>query len=103
VARVRDFQKLMAILQLAGSNPVMGLTFWQRFSPTKIWNHLFKSVNLDPSTLEPDPQEQAQMGQMQQMLMQQQGGQGGGPTGPQMPAEVPGNLPLERMPIAGGM
>jgi hypothetical protein len=104
VARVRDFQKLMAILQLAGSNPVMGLTFWQRFSPTKIWNHLFKSVNLDPSTLEPDPQEQAQMGQMQQMLMQQQGGTpgaGGGSGGG--PQEVPGNLPVERMPVAGGM
>jgi hypothetical protein len=65
---------------------------------------LFKSVNLDPSTLEPDPQEQAQMGQMQQMLMQQQGGTpgaGGGSGGG--PQEVPGNLPVERMPVAGGM
>jgi hypothetical protein len=102
VARVRDFQKLMAILELASKNPMMGLTFWQRYSPSKIWNHLFKSVNLDPSTLEPDAQEQAQMQQNLQMMAQMQGGQGQPQGVMPAPAGVPGNLPAERLPTGGG-
>jgi hypothetical protein len=101
VARVRDFQKMLALLQVAGQNPIMGMSFVQRFSPQKIWAYLFKALNIDPSTLEPDEQEQAQQPQMLQMLQQQMAGgqskQGGAP----IPQEAPSSLPVERVPAQG--
>jgi hypothetical protein len=109
LARMRHFQKLVALLQIANQGPVMAMSFVQRFSPKKVWDELFKSMNIDPSTLEPDEQERLQMGQTQQLLQQQLvGGQagaaGGSPPGVSMPSDVPNNLPEEQMPAsaAGG-
>jgi hypothetical protein len=109
LARMRHFQKLVALLQIANQGPVMAMSFVQRFSPKKVWDELFKSMNIDPSTLEPDEQERQQMGQTQQLLQQQllggkAGAAGGSPPGVSMPSDVSNNLPEEQMPAsaAGG-
>lgn len=102
VARIRDFQKLMTLLGVVGQNPVMLQAFIQRFSPQKILAYLFKALNIDPDSLEPDEEEKAQIPQMMQSLQQMMGGSGvESPAGPTGPAPVPGNLPTERMPAGG--
>lgn len=104
IARVRDFQKLMAVMGAVGTNPIMLQAFIQRYSPQKIIAYLFKALNIDPSTIEQDEQEHAQMPAMMQQVQQMMGGQGGqGASGAPAPAgaDIPGNLPVERMPAGG--
>jgi hypothetical protein len=103
LAKVRDFQKQMAMAQAAMSNPVLAQAFLRRFSPDKMLSSIMKSLNINPKNLEQDPDEQAQMPQFlqrlpffQQMLGGAQG-QGGAQTPglsgvsgaePQLPAEI---------------
>jgi hypothetical protein len=105
VSRVRDFQKMLALLNVSAQNPMMAMSFAQRFSPVKIWNYLFKALNIDPSTLEPDEQEQAQQPQMLALLQQQmlgaRGGAGGQGEAAVPPEEGAAALPVERMPATG--
>lgn len=69
--KVRDFQKLMALMQSVGSNPVMMQAFMERFSPQKTLTFIMKSINLDPTDIENSPEEagmvQQRMGQVAQM------------------------------------
>jgi hypothetical protein len=103
LARVRDFQKLMSLMQAVGQNPLLLQAFMQRFSPQKIVAYLFKSLNIDPTTIEQDEQEQAQAPQMMQQLMQLMGQGEKGAAPMPMPAQAPmGNLPVERMPATAG-
>jgi hypothetical protein len=103
LARTRDFQKLLALMGAVQGNPVLLQAFLQRYSPQKLIARLFKSLNIDPETLEQDAQERAQQPQMLQQLqhmLQSQGGGGGGPTLPPL-GEAEPTLPVERVPAPG--
>jgi hypothetical protein len=82
-------------------SPWLSAAFALKYSAQKWIASLFKGLNIDPTSLEADAQEQAQQAQIMQMIQQQnaggEGGQGGAPT----PQEAPGNLPIERMPAEG--
>lgn len=102
IARVRDFQKQMMLLGAVTQSEWLTMAFVQKYSPYKWLANMFKSFNVDPSSLEPDEEEKAQIPALMQMMQQQNaGGQGKGGAPPQMPQEVPGNLPVERMPAGG--
>lgn len=99
LARVRDFQKLAALLQMVGNNPLLLQSFFRRYSPDKILNHAIKTLNINPLQIERDdediariPQEQEDMAKLGALLgpAQQQGGgataQGVGES--ELPAEI---------------
>ncbi len=48
LARLRDFQRLMAVLQAVSANPVMAAQFWQEYSSSKIVRQIFRQLNLNP-------------------------------------------------------
>jgi hypothetical protein len=78
MARVWDFQKLLALLEAVKSNPVLLQAFLQRYSADKLISRLFKTLNIDPESLEADEQEVQRMQQLLPLLLQQQGvGQAG--------------------------
>ena len=70
LARVRDFQKLAALMQMTGSNPLLLQAFVRRFSGDKILTHMLKTLNINPEHIEQDPEEMAMQGQRNQQLMQ---------------------------------
>lgn len=103
LARMREFQKQVTLLGVINQSPWLSAAFAQKYSAQKYIASLFKGLNIDPTSLEADAQEQAQQAQIMQMIQQQnaggeQGGQGGGAP---IPQEAPGNLPIERMPAEG--
>lgn len=57
LARVRDFQKFMALFQAVQGNPMLFEAFQRRFSPDKSLNTMLKQLNIDPRTLENDKDE----------------------------------------------
>lgn len=86
LSRVKDFQKLMAFIQIIGSNPLALQAFTQRYSMDKVITLAVKMLNLNPLELEKDALEfletEAQMSQAAQMSqMMGAGGQGGGGAG----------------------
>ena len=92
ISRVRDFQKMVALMGIAGQNPIMGMSFLQSYSPQKIWAYLFKSLNVDPDSVKMDPEEQAQAPALMQSLQASLGGAGpaGAEGAPPVPAPVAG-------------
>lgn len=48
LARVREFQKTLALLQSVSQNPVLLQAFFTKYNPDKILEHMFKTLNLDP-------------------------------------------------------
>ncbi len=57
LSRVRDYQKLLALLELATTNPLLAQAMAAEFSWSKILERLFKLLNIDPATLRPSPGE----------------------------------------------
>lgn len=104
LARVRDFQKTMALLQAVISNPLLLQSFVKRFSPDRTLDTLMRQLNINPTTIELDEQERAALGQtMQELPFFQQftnqsggGNANGGGQGlsaeqvgePELPAEI---------------
>jgi hypothetical protein len=105
LARVRDFQKTMALIQAVGANPMLLRAFMVRFSADKTLTTIMKQLNIDPETIEKSPEELANLGnEMQDVMMlgNAMGGKGkggsengGGAEGaaqgtgnPGMPAEI---------------
>lgn len=97
--RVREFQKVMALMQAVGTNPIMMQSFLRRFSTDKVLEHIIRSLNINPENLTLSPEEAQELSQkMQELMMVSQiigGGQsqGGGvateaAAGPTVPAEV---------------
>jgi hypothetical protein len=90
LTRARDFQKLMAVLQAVGQNPILLQAFFKKYSEDKVLIQMMKMLNMNPEAFERDEAEMQQMGQemndaamMQQMGLTgggTQGGQGGGMT-----------------------
>lgn len=105
LARVKEFQKMMALFQVVGTNALLLQAFVQRFNPDKALDHIFKSLNIDPTNLELTEEEQAGLQErMQQLPLFQElirgGGQNrgvGGGDGSGMSAQTVGEtgLPAE--------
>lgn len=57
MARARDFQRMMALMQASTSNPLLFQAFAQKFSPAKILDRMMKALNINPEDIEMDPEE----------------------------------------------
>lgn len=90
IMRAREFQRIMAMLQVATTNPVLAREALKRFSPGKVITRLMKILNLNPKDYEPTKEELAMIEQNVQMLAQQGGQQAAArPTGePGVGAEI---------------
>jgi hypothetical protein len=68
LTRALDFQKIMAFLQAVSVDPMLKQAFMLKFSSDKIIRQLLRTLNLNPSTLEKDPEELKQsLNEMQGM------------------------------------
>lgn len=103
LARVRDFQKIMALLQAVVANPMLLQAFFKKYSPQRVLSHLMKTLGVNPEQMERDEEELGRVGEeLQEMGAFAQiagGGQGGGQGGgaglaaqdvgePGLPAEI---------------
>lgn len=68
LARVRDFQKLAAYLQLISTNPILLQAFLQSRSVPKILAHVEKSLNINPDNLSMTEEEKAQAKEQMKQL-----------------------------------
>lgn len=91
LSRTRDFQKLMALMQAIGTNPMLMQTFMSKYSPEKILGYIMKALNINPESLEASDEEKAAVQQriqeMQQMTQITGGAQRASPTGGQASAD----------------
>ena len=95
LARVRDFQKLGALLQMVGANPLLLQAFFQKYSGTKVLEYAMRLLNFDPTNMEKDENEQAnadndlrQLGQFAQLAGGRASVDGPGTGGEELPAEI---------------
>ncbi|MGH7274675.1 MAG: hypothetical protein ACREIQ_09490, partial [Nitrospiria bacterium] len=98
LSKVRDFQKMAALMQMAVSNPILFQAFAKRFSGDKILTHMMKSLNINPSHIEQNAEELANMQpRFQELtgLMQMMGGQGRGGALQQAESGGSSELPAE--------
>lgn len=70
LSRARDFQKLMALMQAVGTNPMMMQAFMKKFSPDKALDFLMKALNINPESIQNSPEEQKQVEQRVAELQQ---------------------------------
>lgn len=87
--KAKEFQKLMALMQVVSTNPLMLQAFFTRYSPDKALALAMKALNINPLNLERDEVEQARMGQDMQrlpMFMQIASGQFNENTGSAAPS-----------------
>lgn len=68
LTRVKEFQKLMALLQSVSANAILLQAFVQRFSPEKILDRILKVLAIDPDTLAMTEEERASLQQRMQEL-----------------------------------
>jgi hypothetical protein len=54
LSKAREFQKLMAMMQGVGTNPVLMMAFLRKISPEKTLNHIMRALNINPENLELD-------------------------------------------------
>jgi hypothetical protein len=66
LARARDFQKLLVLMQSVSGNPLLLQAFTNRYSADKIISRLFKSLNIDPESIESSAEERQAMSLMLQ-------------------------------------
>ena len=107
LARSRDFQKLMALMQGVAGNPILMEAFMRRISADKTLDFVMKSLNINPESLQPTDEEKAdaqnrmqRMATLQRMVPPGGGtppapGGGGGP-------EAQGGMPAMQSEIAQG-
>lgn len=102
LGKAKDFQKMMAIMQAIGTNPMLLQAFMKRFSPDKAIETIFKSLNIDPETLLNTPEEQDKADERMAQLMQLQQSMGGQNGGPSQPAPEAGGDAGMRSEVAQG-
>jgi len=87
LARQKEFQKILALLQVAGANPDVMAEVKKNVNFKKLLDRIFQALNMDPDQLmfsDQEKQERAQVLQQQQMAQMSQmfgGIQGGAPPG----------------------
>lgn len=104
LSKVRDFQKIMALLQSISTNPLLLQAFFQKYSPDKLLSHIMKTLAVNPDQMHRDDQEMTRMQADLQTLPAFQAltsgantGGGGGQGGAGMSAQTVGEpeLPAE--------
>ena len=88
--RALDFQKMMALMQAAASNPILLRAFVKKYSGDKTLQAMMRALTLNPDNMQKDPGEMEEVDQEVQetsQLSQMIGGPGrkgasGGPSGP---------------------
>lgn len=97
LARVRDFQKFMALMQAVTANPLLMMSFFRKYSPDKVLSHLMKTLNINPEQMNKSAEEidrvqddVKELGMFQQMMSprQQQGPTAENTGTPELPAEI---------------
>ena len=63
LAKVRDFQKLMALLQAVSANPLLLQAFFRKYSPDRILAHIMRTLNVNPENMARDEDEIARLEQ----------------------------------------
>lgn len=98
LTRTRDFQRLMALLQISTQNPLLAPSIIRRYSPDKILDRIMKSLNINPSDIEKDDKDrehEAEDAPIRNQLLQQQVGNVQGQSG------VEGGIGQETQPSSG--
>jgi len=97
LARTRDFQKFMALLQAVTTNPLLFQAFFKKYSPDKVLNHMMKMLGINPERIEKDDMELQRLSQdlteLQQLLPLVSGPQGGGQQAAQSGTQSGGGDP----------
>jgi hypothetical protein len=90
IMRSREFQRIMAMLQVASTNPIIAEEALKKFSPGKVITKLMKILNLNPKDYEPSEEELKSIDRKVAMLAAQGGNQASArPTGePGTQAEI---------------
>lgn len=84
MSRMRDFQKVMALMQAVMTNPMLFQAFMVRFSADKTLRHLMRTLNLNPDSIQKDAEELAKLPEeikrtlVAGTLLGSGGGRGGG-------------------------
>lgn len=81
LAKARDFQKVMALLQVAAQNPIMFRAMLMRVDGLRLWDRVIKLLNLNPEDFERDPDVDAGPEIKNTMALMQSMAGGGGPGG----------------------
>jgi hypothetical protein len=68
LARARDFQKLMAIIQVASQSPLLLPAFLRKVSPDKLLDRMFKIMNMNPEDVQRDVREIPELQQDMQIF-----------------------------------
>lgn len=79
MTKALDFQKIMAAMQAFGVNPMLMQAFMMRYSPLKIIQQIFRTLNLNPADMEKSPEELQQAAQEAQRTAAVNNMLGGGP------------------------
>jgi len=81
LAKTRDFQKLMALLQAVSTNPIMLQAFFRKYSPDRVLAQMMKTLSINPEQMKRDEEEMnrleqdiAGLPQFQELTGQQPGG-----------------------------
>ena len=90
LTKAKDFQRMMAALQVASNNPVLQGAVLRRTDPDKVWKKILKMLNINPDELERDqasmknlPEDLAMLG-----MQTQQGANARVPGEPGMQSEI---------------
>jgi hypothetical protein len=104
LAKVRDFQKIMALLQSVVTNPILLQAFFKKYSPDRVLAHIMKTLAINPDNMARDERElmqlQAEIAELPGFLQLTAGantGGGGGQGGAGLSAQEVGepSLPAE--------
>ncbi len=95
LARARDFQRIMAVLQVAGQSPILLPALLRTTNPDKLLKRLWKIMNINPADIERKPDdvqnlaEDIQIFQLFQQVEQQASGVSAEAAGePGLPSEI---------------
>ncbi len=88
LAKTRDFQKLMALIQAISSVPMLMQAFFTKYSPAKVLSNMIKMLGINPEQMHRDEDELNRLGQeligleaFTQLAQGQSGQTGGGLPG----------------------
>lgn len=94
--RALDFQKMMALMQAAGTNPILLRAFVQKYSGDAVLQSMMRALNLNPDNMqktegeaEQAPQEMQEIMGLGQMISGKGQGRGASAPGPSSPDGAP--------------
>lgn len=104
MSKARDFQRLMAVIQVASSSEWLYPTWTQKMSPEKAINKMLKMMNINPDDFEFSDEERQQEQVARQQVAGQQSvlpQQGGSPPAPMGEAGMASDINQEMQPSNG--